>query len=580
MPINNPSGRIDRSRSRRSTPEYDRARESYNASLQASIERREKRRREEEEAKRKAELQAQQDAAQAQRDKQQQKYGQADTAQRAYYAANEAADDFNRTKQLNRQQQKDVRRRDTLNNDFTLTRDREQARDQQDRDQLQFGFDTRENEQKFGYQMQENDQQFGHQMQRDRFQHGNTLERDNMQFGYDSLRADQTHGNTMQRDSALNEFDTQRDVRQNQFQGERDNRLNMFDVNREARQQQYTQQNQYQRETAEISARWQEQIQQARNAGLDFSEAQKKEMKDLDETFRKNVLNGPIEYDEGLKQQAMLQHQKKLSAIVPNEKVANPQEGLNSSLIFHEQTKTWYLQGRDTKGFPTYEPLGSGDGGMAEQQKMMQQQQEKERQLQEKQAESNRQAMFQRQKEFTDLVRDKMLETDDLGNKIHKDRAAAIEAAKTDYAPMEQLWRQEHKLPPLYAFQEEADAIRNQQNGPPDNGNPYRQQFEQQPSTFRPTTGPQKPAAVSTTNIDDQVKKVAQSGDKEAADAMQVFQMITKKTGGKPVQPGSQDAIDLVEAMRVLRKKGIAIQGQERQRVNTTPPYGGDFFQF
>ena len=481
MPINNPSGRIDRSRSRRSTPEYDRARESYNASLQASIERREKRRREEEEAKRKAELQAQQDAAQAQRDKQQQKYGQADTAQRAYYAANEAADDFNRTKQLNRQQQKDVRRRDTLNNDFTLTRDREQARDQQDRDQLQFGFDTRENEQKFGYQMQENDQQFGHQMQRDRFQHGNTLERDNMQFGYDSLRADQTHGNTMQRDSALNEFDTQRDVRQNQFQGERDNRLNMFDVNREARQQQYTQQNQYQRETAEISARWQEQIQQARNAGMDFSEAQKQEMKDLDKTFRKNVLNGP--YDEGLKQQAMLEHQKKLAAIVPEEKIANPTEGLNSSLIFHEPTKSWYMQGRDSKGFPTYEPLGGPNDGVAEQQQLQMQQQEKERQQVEKQAEALRKVKLDRLNQFREILREKQTAETSLGEKMYAD---PMKAAQEEFKDHDLFYQKEYQLEPLFPPQEQAG-----------NGNPYRQNLQVagsgQPSTFRPTTGPQKP---------------------------------------------------------------------------------------
>lgn len=480
--MTNPSGRIDRQQKRDGNAQgYQNARDRYSASLQASIERREKRRREEEEARRKAELQAQQDAAQAQRDKQQQKYGQADTAQRAYYAANDAADDFNRTKQLNRQQQKDVRRRDTLNNDFSLTRDREQARDQQDRDQLQFGFSTKENEQKFGYQMMENDQQFGHQLQRDRFQHGNTLERDAMQFGFDSRRADQTHGNTMQRDSALNEFDTQRDVRQNQFQGERDNRLNMFDTQRDARQQQYTQQNQYQRETAEVSARWQEQIQQARNAGLDFSEAQKKEMKELEETFRKNVLNGP--YDDGQKQQIMLEHQKKLSAIIPNEKIANPTEGLNSSLIFHEPTKSWYMQGRDSKGFPTYEPLGGPNDGVAEQQQMQMQMQEKERQQKLKETDDLRKVKLDRLNRFNDIVREKQAAENALGNKMYAD---PMKAAQEEFQRHDEFYQQEYGLPPLFPQKEQAG-----------NGNPFRangtMSGSPQPSTFRPTTGPQKP---------------------------------------------------------------------------------------
>lgn len=474
MPINNPSGRIDRSRNRRATPEYDRQRDSYNATLQASIERREKRRREEEEAKRRAELQAQQDAAQMARDRQQQKYGQADTAQRAYYAANEAADDFNRTKQLNRQQQKDVRRRDTLNNDFTLTRDREQARDQQDRDQLQFGFDTRQNEQKFGYQMMENDQQFGHQIQRDRFQHGNTMERDSVQFGYDTSRANQQHGNTMQRDSALNEFDTQRDVRQNQYQSQRDNRLNMFDVNREARQQQYTQQNAYQRETAEVSARWQENIQKARNAGMDFSAAQQQEMTKLDETFRKNVLNSPVDYDEGLKQRAMLEHQKKLAAIIPNEKVKSPQDMYKQARIFDEELGMYFLHGQDAKGNSTFEPIGGMNDGIAEQQRMQQMQQEKERQVAEKQADAQRKAMLERQREFMSIVNDKMNEESDLGGRVYPDRNAAIEAAKVDYAPMEELWRQSHGLPPMYELPSETKSIVN----PPQagNGNPWRKQ--------------------------------------------------------------------------------------------------------
>jgi hypothetical protein len=591
--MNNPTGRIDRSQNRRATPEYDRQRASYNATLQASIERREKRRREEEEAKRQSELQAQKDAALSQRDKQQQKYGQADTAQRAYYAANDAADDFNRTKQLNRQQQKDVRRRDTLNNDFTLTRDREQARDQQDQDKRRFGLSTKENEQKFGYQMMENDQQFGHQIQRDRFQHGNTLERDGRQFGYDSIRAQQQHGNTMQRDSALNEFDTQRDILQNQFQGERDNRRNMFDVNREARQQQYQQQNQYQRETAEISQRWQETIQQARNAGMDFSERQKQEMKELDAVFRKTVMTND-DLDEGLKQQAMLLHQKKLSAIVPEEKIANPKEGLESSLMFHEQTGTWFMQGRDSKGFPTYQPIGMQSDGMAEQQKEMQAQQEKERQLAEKTNERRIEAERKRMEDFGQTVNDLMTELDPVTDSpLYPTRSDALAAAKDRFAQTEEFYRRNYGLDPHPIYKDDRpDGMPvpfRPTTGPqkPPVADQYRQRLQerqaQQPQPpqqqgFQPKSEPQAPVPMSSTNIDSHMEKTMAGGDKEAAAALQTIKLISAKNNGGPPPAGSQDLMDMVKAIKYLREKGIAIQPSKQpvKPFNAPAPYGGD----
>lgn len=590
--INNPTGRIDRSRnnSRSQNPgRYEAARDSYSAALQASIERREKRRREEEEAKRQAELQAQKDAAQAQRDKQQQKYGQADTAQRAYYAANDAADDFNRTKQLNRQQQKDVRRRDTLNNDFTLIRDREQARDQQDQDTRRFGFSTKENEQKFGYQTMENEQQFGHQMQRDRFQHGNTLERDNMQFGYDSLRAQQQHGNTLERDQFQNQFSTEQDTRRNQF-----------DVARDAQQQKYTQQNQYQRETAEISARWQEQIQQARNAGMDFSERQKQEMKELDAVFRKTVMTND-DLDEGLKQQAMLLHQKKLSAIVPEEKIRKPEEGLNSSLIFHEPTKTWVKVGKDPKGFETYEPWSVDDNGMAQQQMMQQKmqqqqeqhlqaQQEKQRLQQEKIADDRIKAEGDRIKDFNSLVNDIRNELGPDETPMYPTRAAAIAEAKTRFADTDNYYQQSYGLQPHPIYKDEmkdgTPVPFRPTTGPqkPPVADQYRQRLQerqaQQPQQqgFQPKPGPQAPVPMSSTNIDSHMEKTMAGGDKEAAAALQTIKLISAKNNGGPPPAGSQDLMDMVKAIKYLREKGIAIQPSKQpvKPFNAPAPYGGD----
>jgi len=553
----------------------------YLESLRASNDRRTKRKAAEEEAKRKAELQAQQIAAQERRDKQQQKYGQADTAQRAYYAANEAADDFNRTKQLNRQQQKDVRRRDTLNNDFTLTRDREQARDQQDQDQLRFGFSTRENEQKFGYQTMENEQQFGHQMQRDRFQHGNTMERDGMQFGFDRMRAQQQHGNTMQRDSELNQFDTQSDVRQNEFQQQRDNRLNMFDVNRDARQQQYTQQNAYQRETAEVSARWQEQIQKAKNAGLDFSEKQKQEMKELDRSFRKNVLSA--DYDEGLKQRAMLLHQKNLAAIVPDQKVANPKEGLESALMFDERTKSWVLQGRDSQGFPTYEPWNSGNDSMENQQRFAQ---EKERQVAEKQTAQTRDASFERLDKWQKVLDKHQNRVNAEGEDFYPNPTAALESAMKEFAPQEDGYRQGYGLSPLYPYQNEVDAKRkeleDQQNRPrvnpwrtPNDPQQQRQHVPGMADSLRLRSGDEMPRQAPSNSpiaaeIETKMKAAADGNDRESAVALQTVKAIIEQFNGSP-PAGSQEMSDFMFAYNLLKKKGIPIPAPNRRKAGPPP---------
>ncbi len=584
---------------------YENARENnarYLDALRSSNERRAKRKAEEEEAKRKAELQAQQIAAQAQRDKQQQKYGQADTAQRAYYAANAAADDFNRTKQLNRQQQKDVRRRDTLNNDFTLIRDREQARDQQDQDKRRFGFSTKENEQKFGYQTMENEQQFGHQMQRDRFQHGNTLERDNMQFGYDVSRAQQQHGNTLERDQFQNQFSTEQDTRRNQF-----------DVARDAQQQKYVQQNAAQRETAEISARWQEQIQQARNAGMDFSERQKQEMKELDAVFRKTVMTND-DLDEGLKQQAMLLHQKKLSGIVPEEKIRKPEEGMNSSLLFHTPTQTWVKVGKDPKGFETYEPWSVGDNGMAQQQMMQQKmqqqqeqhlqaQQEKQRLQQEKIADDRIKAEHDRIKDFNSLVNDVRNELGPDEELMYPTREAAMAEAKKRFADTDNYYQKSYGLQPHPIYKEEMKdgtpvpfrPTTGQQKPPV--ADQYRQRLQERQAQTQspkmdyseqiksggvyskpPTSPVRNPVAMSSTNIDSHMEKTMASGDKEAAAALQTIKLISAKNNGGPPPAGSQDLMDMVKAIKYLREKGIAIQPSKQpvKPFNAPAPYGGD----
>jgi hypothetical protein len=430
---------------------YQTARKQFSDAVQQGIDRRAARKAAEDKAKHEAALRAQEAALQARRDKQLHLYDMVGTAQRGNISANAAAQGHGYNLQRDALQEKGVLKRDKLQNQFTSQRDQELARIQAQEDARRFGYSTKENEQQFGQQWQRDNLQQQHTLERDRLQQGNTLQRDELQFGYDTRRQDQQQDHTLERDYT-----------QSQIQGQRDNRLNMFDTLRDQRQQGYTQENMYQREAADISARWQEQVQQARNAGLDFSQRQQQEMKELDASFRKNVING--DYPESLKQQAMVEHQKKLAAIVPEERVQHPQEGLNQSVMFHEPTGTWFMMGRDSRGNPTYEPLGSQSGQGDDKQAAQQ-------------AAEIRDAKFARDKEFMKLVRERQMETDADGVLVYPDREAAIKAAMDEFAPMEANYREEYKLPPLWAFQKEADEIRakqGQQQAPPQTFvNPY-----------------------------------------------------------------------------------------------------------
>jgi hypothetical protein len=527
----------------------------YSAALQAAIERRERKQAEEEKARAEAARAAQQEAAQFRRDKRQQQYEQQNTAQRGFIASDAAAQSNRYTTLRDQQQTKDTLKRDSLQARLMAERDREQAREQALRDQRQFGFATQENQQQFGNQMQRDAMQQGYATERDMMQQGHTLQRDYMQSG---------------------------------IQAQRDQRLNEFDAMRDERQQGYTQQNMYQRETAEISARWQEQVQQLRNSGMDFSEAQKKEMNILDATFRKNVLNNP-DLDEGLKQAAMLQHQRKLAGIIPDERVQDPKQNLDQSLMFHEPTKSWYMMRPDSQGRPTFEPLGGGeDSGMKAQQ-----------QAEQKQVEQKRTATAKRLDEFENLVNKLETTLNDKDERAYKTREDAVKAAMDIFAAKEDYYRSEYDLPPLWAFQKEADEVRakeeekllNQQKNKPVPVNPYRQpqpalpqdggmagslQLRSGDGTLPQTpAGSQKPTA---TNIDEKIQQTAAKGDAEGNAALEVIKRVTAKG---PPKPGTPEFQYLMDAYRIIQKNGISIDDMKKPPGrDIVPPYGGDFYAF
>ena len=546
---------------------YQAARSSYMDTLQASIERREKRRREEEEAKLKAELQAQEEAALARRDERQHKYGQSDTNQRAGIASAAADQDFLNTSQLNRQQQAGLLKRDDRQNQFMTGRDLQQAIDVQNRDKRQFGYSRMDSEQKFGQQLQ-----------RDELQQGYTLDRDASQNGMQA-----------ERDQRLNQFDSQRTQGQNQFQLERD-----------AKQQGYSQQDAARRETAEISAKWNDQIQQARSQGLDFSEAQKQKLNELDRVFRENVM-GNDELDEGLRQQAMLLHQKKVSQIIPDERIKSPQDIYQQSRIFDEELGIYLLHTQDPKGGPRFEPLAGKNDGFAEQQRM----QEKEQQRAEKQMDVTRKAEFDRLQNFRGLVKELRTELDpNTDRPRYADDKAVMKAAMDQFAPEEELWRREHKLKPLYPFQEEADEVRrnfvpqgpidprgnNQSQIPvrqqPAQDNPYRMENRAagMADSMRARSSDSMPSqqrSASAAQVEDQMKRATESKDQEATIALQTVKALMDKYGGVP-PIGTRERDDFKFAMDMLKKKGIKLlpstkQAKPKQLEN---PYGGDFYGF
>ena len=430
----------ERSGRLRAGSSYDKAIDRYAAARKARAEAEERRRLEEVKARQEAALQNQQLSAQARRQEQDQAYGMQSTAQRANINADAANMDHVYTTQQMTQQQKGIQKRDQLQAGYDKESERRKALDQQIRDQRQFGFQTDENNQKFGQQLKRDEVQQQYATQSDQQQHYNTLDRDASQFGFDTQRENQQQGHTLQRDAMQFGQQMQRDEYQNQYSMQRDEQ-----------QQQYTQQNLYQRETADIAARWQEQIQTARNSGLDFSPRQQQEMKELDAAFRKNVMNSDL--DEGLKQQAMLMHQKKLAAIIPEDKVQDPKAGLDQSVIFHEPTGTWFMQGRDSRGNPTYEPLGTGGGGGPDPAKEQAAQQKEQQQ----QAEKIRKAMFDREDRWDALINDISTRTNADNEPLYTDPNEIEKIARKEFASKEKYYRELDGLDPHHSYQREAE---------------------------------------------------------------------------------------------------------------------------
>lgn len=456
----------------RSLTGYDQALERYYAARKARAEAEERRRLAEAQARQETALQNQQLAAQSQRQQQEQAYTMQNTAQRANINADAANMDHVYTTQRDQLQQKGIQKRDQLQAGYDKEAERRKALDQQIRDQRMFGFQTQENDQQFGHQIRRDELQHGNTMRRDQQQQYNTLERDASQFGYSTLENRQQQRNTLERDAMQHGNQLQRDELQNDYAMQRDELQYGSQFERDKMQQQFEQQNMYQRETADIAANWNEQVQQARNAGMDFSPRQQQEMKELDAAFRKNVMNSDL--DQGLKQQAMLLHQKKLAAIIPEEKVRNPQESFEQSIVRDPETGEKFMVIRDPKGFDRYEPIGTGQPDQA-----------KQIAEQQKKASEQRKMILDREKDFQKLHREIKDEQDpDTLEKIYKTPEEVDEEALRRFAADERYYT-DSGLPPHEMYQLKAKKDEQKKNRELEN-------WKKQPHKF---VGPQTPGA-------------------------------------------------------------------------------------
>ena len=488
-----------------------------------------------------------------------------------------------------KQQQIDQLKRDAQQHGFTLQRDDRQFGQQMKRDATQQGYQVQNDDRNFGQQLQRDAIQQDYGVQNDERQFGQQVQRDVMQDTFTNRRDENQQRNLLQRDQQQFGYQSARDQQQNAYQGQRDERLQGYSEQdakrafgyqqqRDERLQGYDTQNATQRETADIRSKWMDQVQQQRNNGFDFSPKQQKEMQQMEETFLRQVLNNP-ELDEGLKQDAMRQYQMKLAGFIPNEKVRVPQQTFEQSIVRDPETGEKFLTIRDPQGFERFEPIGSGGAG----------QQQKE----DPQIKLQRDAMFKREDEFL-KIRDKIASKSDpeTGEPLYSDEEID-KLAMDEFAPKEAHYRKLYELPPQAKYQKEADIERQkmeqkrQRNpqrpsqydvnrpAPPMQPQPApqmqpdavraQQELQQNLETMRKPTSPPaktKPVAVSSTNIDDQLKTTMDSGDQESATALQFIKVLTDKHGGFPPQ-GTQDFADLLDAVQLLESRGIAIDGKK-----------------
>lgn len=581
----------------RGQPTYDERRASYLRTLEAAIERRNRQRLQEEQS-RQQQGNARRDAAtDATTAKRQQQYAAANMAQQAAIAADRDAADARYRQQLALQQQQADMRQQQFDAKSQRQGQLLDIQAQTDRDKRQYAADLEQARQQAELQAYRDVMQQQNTLERDAFQQQNLLQRDATQFGMDVLRADQSQQNTMQRDYMQGALQAERDARLNQYdvqqrqdlavqQQQRDNAAFLQSRIRDREQQKFAAQSQFEQEAADIAAKWQAQVQQRKDAGLEFSASQQAQMQQMEQAFLENVVNADLPDD--IKARANVQYQRRLSAIVPLEKVVTPEQEIAAQ--FYEHPKYGLLQKTvGSNGMPQWDIVGTMGPGSGQEAAVARQQQATEKAAAAQQKALN-DARLQRLQAFEQELKTRATEVTDPLTMTPKypqtteGQQRLLRDAARAFAPKERYYQQHIGLEPL-ALEDYQQAIGSPPPPPAATApqarptDAYRAQAQQQaaaaalqqsapPAQSRSavpaaTKAPAATAAPTATlrPAEQQLsQQMAMASQKNDTDALGALTRIAELSAGGPPKLGSQEMKEMMMLQEMLREAGYALE--------------------
>jgi len=583
-------GDLERSRERaamRGQPTYDERRASYLRTLEAAIERRNRQILQDEQA-RQQQGNARRDAAtDANTAKRQQQYAAANMAQQAAIAADRAAADARYRQQFAAQQQQADMRQQQAEAKSQRQQQLLDIQSQTDRDRRQYAADLEQARQEAELQAYRDVMQQQNTLERDAFQQQNLLQRDATQFGMDVLRADQSQQNTMQRDYMQGALQAERDARLNQYDAEqrqdlarqqerRDTAAFLQSQIRDREQQKFAIQSQFQQEAADIADRWQAQVQQRKDAGLDFTPAQQAKMQQMEQAFLENVINGDLTDD--VKARALVEHQRRLAAIVPTQKVVTPEQEIASQFYKHPELGL-LRKTIGSNGVSQWDIVGTAGATSGQESAMVRQQQAAEKAAAAQQKAQN-DARLQRLQAFDQELKARATEVTDPLTMTPKypqtpegQRRLLLDAARA-FAPRERYYQQHIGLEPL-ALEDYQQAIGSPPSPPAATpppsrpGDAYRAQAQQQaaaaatpPAQSRSAAPAATKATASTPRPAEQQlsEQMAIASQKNDTDALGALRRITELTAGGPPELGSQEMREMMILQDMLREAGYALE--------------------
>lgn len=543
-------------------PSYASTRASYMKSLDAAMQRRAAKAQQEEQARRAAAAGRQSRQSERDQAEQQQQYAAALAAQRANIAADQAAADARYRQQFAQQQQQADRK---TQESESRARRQQQLLDiqaQTDRDRRQFGAEAEQQQRQNLYQFY-----------RDMLQHQNTLDRDVAQYGLNAMQSQQDlHGRMQQeylqgqiqadRDLRLYQYDVQQRQMQDEALRQRDAiAFQQATMQREA-EQKFARQSQFEREAADIAARWQAGVQERKDAGLDFSPQQQQQMQKMEEAFYANVVSSNLPDD--VKARAAVRYQQQLSAIMPSQKVITPEQEINDQFYLHPQLGM--MQRRvGSNGLPEWNPIGMGGegAGSAGDSQAAQLQFAAAQKAQLAQEKAMNDARKQRIDEFEKVYDSLATATTPAGDAMYDTatpdgQQKLLDAAKRRFEARERVYTENIGLEPFDVSPYQPTNAPPAQSQPRvfesnygDRANAIRSGANTQtPATTPPSTGATKPA---NSKLNSQFQLAAENAD---SDAIEALGRVAELTAKGPPRLGSQEMQELTVLLEVLAAGG------------------------